>query len=780
MKSLLITILLAGLFFPAISQNFPSEMSLSADGKMLFTGGKNSDGLYDESLIRTIELNFSQPNYWTLLRQNYQSKTNLLANMLVDGIAYDSVGVRFKGMTSYRMLPASAEKRSFSISLDFVRPDQEVMGYETLNLNNCFQDPSFMREMLYLHLIRNHIPAAKASYVHLKINGQDWGLYPSIQQLNGDFLKEWFLSNDGTRWRADAPAGGGPGGPGGGWGDGTAALNYLGADTNLYKQYYTLYTTSKSNPWDDLVETCDALENTPLAQLDSVLRNYLDIDRTLWFLASEILFTDDDGYVYKGKMDYFLYWEAETNRMVPLEYDGNSCMALNRVNWSPFYHADDANYPLLNRLLAVPAIRQRYLAHMRTLADELLDETTTHQIIDNYAAFIDSMVQSDPKKLESYNAFLSEVQELKTFVTNRRNSILNNPEINQVPPQISNVTYAVDGQTWQAPNASEDPWVSAEVNSASGVANVWLHYIDGLVGNFEKVLMHDDGQNGDSIAGDGIFGAEIPAYPTGSRVRFYVEAEAADAAGTRAYMPVGAEHDVFIYQVMPEFVTNPPVVINELLASNETTAMDEAGEFDDWIELYNLSNETVDLSGWYLTDNEDFYKWEFPAGSSIAANGYLIVWADEDGSQGNFHANFKLSASEGETLRLLNPEGLLVDEISFGPQTTDVAFARIPNGTGPFVVKTPTFGQNNENTTAIDPSEESEDRVSFFPNPADHMLTIMYGGKQRKASFEIINSIGQTIWSGEIEGEIELNVSTWTAGLYFVRYKEGVRKLLIK
>jgi hypothetical protein len=110
----------------------------------------------------------------------------------------------------------------------------------------------------------------------------------------------------GIWWRADRPTtGGGPGG-GGGWGDGTAALNFLTSDTADYQQYYTLKESTRTQPWDYLVTVCDKLENTPLAALEDTLLNYMDLDRTLWYLASEIAWTDDDSYVYKGKMDYYV------------------------------------------------------------------------------------------------------------------------------------------------------------------------------------------------------------------------------------------------------------------------------------------------------------------------------------------------------------------------------------------------------------------------------------------------------------------------------------------
>ncbi len=153
---------LASIFVSA--QSPAPEMYFSADGHRLFTGGQPASGLYDESIIRTINLDFTQPNYWTLLTQNYQNHTDIPAAMTVDGVVYDSVGVRFKGQTSYSQV--SSQKKSFNISLEYGVDYNKLMGYKTLNLNNCFLDPSFLRRILPAPDPR-HIPAAKASYAPL-------------------------------------------------------------------------------------------------------------------------------------------------------------------------------------------------------------------------------------------------------------------------------------------------------------------------------------------------------------------------------------------------------------------------------------------------------------------------------------------------------------------------------------------------------------------------------------------------------------------------------------
>lgn len=137
------------------------------------------------------------------------------------------------------------------------------------------------------------------------------------------------------------------------------------------------------------------------------------------------------------------------------------------------------------------------------------------------------------------------------------------------------------------------------------------------------------------------------------------------------------------------------VVINELLPVNSTIASDQDGEYDDWIEMYNSSPESLDLSGYYLSDSKgNLSKWKFPSGTSISGFGYLIIWADTDTTQNGLHTNFKLS-SAGEKVLFVNPDLSIIDKVEYGAQTLEIAFARNPDGSGSFVWQTPTFNASN-------------------------------------------------------------------------------------
>lgn len=681
-----------------LGQTMPAEMYFSADGKILYTGGASPTGLYDKSIVRDIYLNFTEANYWTLLTNNYSTETYLAATMIVDGATYNGVGVRFRGNTSYMQIGTS-QKKSFGIGTDFTVANQTLMGYDELKLNNAHQDASFMREVLYNQMAARHIPIAKGNFVHLYLNNQDWGIYPNVQSIDKTFLDQWFLTNDGAKFRATVEGSGGGGGGGPNWGDGTAGMNYLGTDSNLYDNYYTLQSSDIPNPWETLIDACYAL-NQATSSSYTALKDKIDVDKALWFLACENIFTDDDSYVMKGKMDYMTYYEPETGRTTPLEYDGNSTFvtsAASSSNWGPFKNATNANYPLLNKLLNIPEYRQRYLAHYRTILNETFTTTNANATIDQIDAQIAALVAADTKKLYTTTEYTNSIPALKTFVANRRTYLLSNSEVAQVAPTISSAPYYNSaGLQYTAPVANEQVTVKATVSSTNGINKVNLYYSNSIVGNFNVTLMYDDGAHNDGAANDGIYAANIPGYATGSLVRYYIEAVASNASLSASYLPTGAEHDVFVYAVSALSVPNG-VVINEIMASNNTTVADNAGDYDDWIELYNNNNYDVDLSGYYLSDNNySLMKWQFPNGTIIPANGYLIVWADEEAIEGALHCSWKLS-SGGETITLLTNTLQIANQVTFGAQTSDMGYARVPNGTGNFVVQAPTFNASNDN-----------------------------------------------------------------------------------
>ena len=132
---------------------------------------------------------------------------------------------------------------------------------------------------------------------------------------------------------------------------------------------------------------------------------------------------------------------------------------------------------------------------------------------------------------------------------------------------------------------------------------------------------------------------------------------------------------LFVLLTALVFHTKAQVLINEFLASNISINKDnQYNEYSDWIELFNEGTEEFDLSGFSLTDDAKIYgKWLIPDGTTIPANGYLLIWAD--GKNTGLHTNFKLG-STGEYICLTDYEGAIIDSLSYPGQRADISYGR--------------------------------------------------------------------------------------------------------
>ena len=219
------------------------------------------------------------------------------------------------------------------------------------------------------------------------------------------------------------------------------------------------------------------------------------------------------------------------------------------------------------------------------------------------------------------------------------------------------------------------------------------------------------------------------------------------------------------------------LVINEFMADNDTLTniTDEVGQYDDWIELHNLTNASLDLTGYYLSDKLDnLTKWPVPNGTSINANGYLIFWADNDASQGPLHTNFKLSKA-GESFYLTNSMGAIVDSVNYGEQLSSISSARIPNGTGDFVFHAPTFNYNNEATSSIS-TIANDAAFSIYPNPATDFCTLTWTETNHKMTLDIAiwDVTGKILFSDQLtpggnNTVLKIPVQQFTSGTYFLQ-----------
>jgi len=727
---------------------------------LIHFSGFSQNSFYAVDSLREIRIYFYDSNWDHQLDSLYVQGDNerILADLIIDGSTYDSVGVRYKGFSS---VSVNRVKNPFNIKLDYVIDGQDHNGVDKLKLSNVYQDPSFIREVLTYEIAANYLPSAKANYANIYVNDTLWGLYTNVQAVNKDFLNDHFGNKYNPFLKCNPEnLNVSPGG------ENANLSDTHGNDSLDYQPYYCL---KSDYGWEALYNLIDTLNN-----YSNSVDKVLNVDRTLWMHALNYTVINFDSYIGYGQ-NYYLY-KDKTGQFNPLLWDLNMSFGsfsltdassiyfsgfdiTQAQNMDPLLHHTQISVsprPLLRNLFLSERNRKMYLAHIRTIVNE-------NFVNQNYAFrgqyfqnLIDVSVQNDTNKFYSYTDFTTNLNNQVALVTadcpgitqlmDARTTYLSSYTGFSGEPIITNIAT-----TPQNFVVGDDVWITANITDATDAI---LGYRFGANMAFKTTTMFDDGNHNDGTANDGVFGSVISN--SANRVDYYLYADN-DSAGV--FSPVRAAYEFYSIQSQ---LNVGDVVVNEIMSNNISTASDASGKFEDWIELYNTTSSPVSTSGLFLTDTLGLLqKWELPD-YTIPANGYAIIWADEDGSQGDMHANFKLS-NLGEQLILTNADSLVIDSITYLPQADDIAFARSPNGSGSFTMLTPTFKTNNDFPNSID---YLFDEVIIYPNP---FTDILYLNKNKKLLVRDI--LGRIVFRSESTNHIQ--TSDWDSGVYFVILQEN-------
>ena len=709
--------------------------------------------------IRKIEIFFNEPNWDDTLDVYYanDSSERLIADsILIDGISDQDVGVKYKGNSSYNVNNA---KNPISIKLDYVHNGQSIDGYNVLKLSNGFKDPTFVREVLGYEMAREYMPASKATYANVFINGAWNGLYTLVQSVDDDFLNEHFYERKGPFFKVDntnVTVAGCPGGPNGIW-------KYY-SDTNCLQKAYEMQSTADWTPLGNFLDTL----NNYFTEVESVL----DIDRTLWMLAYNNLLVGLDGPVNAIPHNFYMF-QDNNKRFSPILWDMNMTFGTFTNGFNPppiptdlqqldiFHGSTNAQNRMTVQMFSDDRYKRMYIAHMRTIMNEQFVNNNYYNRALQLQSIIDSSVNADPNLFYTYNDFTTN---LTNVVGGGPNGIIGITELmNGRVAYLQSITeFTASPPTVSVLNTnSVIPHTSVNIIASIANANyAYLGYRYTFADKFEKLEMFDDGLHGDGSAGDGVFGATINV--DARDVQYYFYAENSDAG---IFSPERAEKEFHQLPVVSG------LVINEIMAGNVTAVADQNGEYDDWVELYNGNSFSLNLNGYYLSDNEnDLTKWTFP-NVTIPANDYLIVWCDTaGGTQSGLHTTYRLSADQ-EEVYLTDPTGTVIDAVHFVNMITDKGYARVPNGSGVMQYQTHTYDDNNLLVSAVN-QVSAGTNLRVYPNPSNSRIYIL--GATEGVS--VFNMIGQKVFT---EKEVaSVDISNWENGIYFVKSGNSVVKII--
>ncbi len=689
------------------------------------------------------------------LQNNHEYPATFIFNKSTGIDTIENIGFRLRGNTS-----RSADKKSFKISFNSFENGQKFHDLEKLNINGEHNDPSIVRSKLCWDLYNwAEVPSARANHVAFYINEEYKGLYLNVEHIDEEFIEKRLSDNSGNLYKCLYPA----------------DLHYKGDDPDLYKEEfwgrpaYQLKNNLYANDYSDLAHFIDVLNFWVGSAFKCELERIFDVDAYLKIIALDILTSNWDGPII-NKNNFYLYHDPCSGRLVYLPYDLDNTFGIdwfqvdwantNIYNWSGY--SNDYR-PIFEKIMIVPEYRDRFSFYIQQIISDHFNSDNLDTYLsdkrnqlapfrspDTYAELDYGWTFTD--FLQSYDDALGDhvTYGMKEYVTARSESVLDQVEAVDIFPVVKNIDI-----DW-----SENE-VAFEINAFDD-------------GNIEQILFHykignQDWQNEtlpllNDTASYVLTNTEIDT------LTYYVEL--VDDINQQSLSPRCQDGKLLL-----GFHPTPDLVINEFMASNTTQTKDNFGEYEDWIEIYNTGNEPLQLSNFYLTDNpENPTKWKLPT-QMLYPGEYQTFWADDDQNQGRLHTNFKLKKS-GEFIGLFdhkNNHFAVIDSLSYPAQTSNVSFARSPNGIGDFTFdESSTFGVNNDLLISVE--DLSNGKIQLYPNPASEQLSIISNNKNTY-DVKIFDIRGNLLFSKKDTNQIK--VGNLRNGLYVIQVGSQYKKFMV-
>jgi len=666
--------------------------------------------VFEDSTVSRIDIIINQDSLDELLLEEnwyedheYPADMYFTRNEQTDTVF--NVGFRLRGNTS-----RAAWKKSFKIAINSFTPGERYHGLKKINLNGEHNDPSIARSKLNWDLLSdNQMPSTRTCHTEFYINGEYKGLYINVEHINDDFLTLRYGNNSGNLYKCLWPAN----------------LHYISSNPDDYKleengrRVYELKTNEEDDDYSDIAHFIDVLNNTANANLYCELSKVFDVQDFLEILAIDVLTGNWDGASF-NKNNFYLYHNPETDRFQYIPYDLDNTLGIdwfgvdwtqrNIYDWSPSWEY----LPLYERLMQNSEMKNIYSFFINQIIEQFSQGNFVGSI-DDLRELIAPYAEVDIyRTLDygfTYQEFLNSYNQnipydhvdsgIKPFYVNRANSATNQLNLQNISPIIRYIQ--IDSKTTQIPIN-----VKAFVEDEAEPIEVLVIYT--FNGAEESLELFDDGEHGDGEALDGWYANEIGMFQEEGMLELQVQAE--DENGQVRLSPC---------EPLQFYVKETALlVINEFMAKNDTTIQDNTGAYSDWVELYNNSNESINLDGYFLSDDlGDDAKWAFPD-TTISVQGYYLVWCSGNPDNGDNHAGFKLSAG-GEDVALFKQNGeskTMVDGLSFGAQSADISYGRETDADPNWVFFTlPTPNSANGVAVGISESELTQNLISVYPNP---------------------------------------------------------------
>ena len=722
--------------------------------------------LYNDVIVPRIDIKINQDSLEELLSsENIESTHEYPADFIWnDGVNTDTlknIGFRLRGNTS-----RLSQKKSFKVKFDHFE-DKRFDGVSEINLNGEHNDPSIIRAKLVWDMMRMaEIEAPRSNHVRLYINGEYRGLYINVEHINNDYLKIRNKSSSGQLLKCIYGS----------------DFVYRGNDPSQYRDDVYEPANNKDNvDKNGLIDFTKALDELSTNEDRCDFEKVFDIDRYLKIMALEILVGHWDNPIYNINNTY-IYTNDKTGKLEVITYDTDNTFGIDwfDVDWTQrniyTWAKSNSQRPIYNNILKIPEYKARFGYYIDRYIKEFYNPMFLNPYIDKIRNKISPYVQNDyyasldygydyDDFLKSYNEALGNHVKngLKEFIQLRSSSAKSQLENISIPPFKSN----------QAISKTNDVITfSIEIKSNTPAQVFFNFQLDNS--DWIKTEIFDNGISPDVKNSDGVFTFQIPKA-TEKQISYFIELK--DQTGKQNRHPY-CEFDTELLAYKSEV----KLYINEFMADNDIIT-DDAGEYEDWIELYNDGEEDIDLKDFYMSDDPNNpEKWRMPD-FEIPSKSFWVFWADEDKSQGEDHCNFKLS-KDGEFIGIFENAArnfTPIDTFHFGSTKKNVSYGKYPDGVGP-VIELSKVTQWESNVLINNTPTQAFKSISVAPNPATNETNVSTDFIPEMIS--ILNAQGKLIKNYVSKNNNSIiDLSEMSAGLYFVsiEYKgfHQLKKLII-
>ncbi|MFT4524302.1 MAG: hypothetical protein ACI85F_000443 [Bacteroidia bacterium] len=506
------------------------------------------EGLFDMDSLRTIDIQFYDPNYHQQLVDGWETMSGLrlpASVSLSNGESLDSVAIRYKGNSTCAIANDNNNpKLPLNLDMNQIVSGQKLMDYKKVKLANSLFDPTFCKEIVGYDIYRRYLPSSLANFMKVNLQGNYLGLYVNTQAVDKQFLKQHFDEKDGVFFKCDPVGQFGQTGVGA-----TSNLEWLGEDTTLYYDHYTI---KSDHGWTELMELIASI-NSPLFPIDSML----NVDRVLWAFAVNTVLLNLDTYNGLFQHNYYLY-QTEDGLFQMIPWDMTESFVGGLLNFNPnideLYEYDPYNgysswwQPLCHQLTsddADPFYRKLYSNHIRTVLEESLDAMAITSRVDELQALAANAASSDQNQMFGTGQYYANVDApfviqnvfatagITPSITARQTHLATYPELIAAAPLILSTDVF---------HVGDSAFVTCQVSNLTEIE--LMVTTSPYNSKFKSYSMYDDGSHGDAISGDGIFTAPLPFQGGTAEIKYYIRAQNADAISLD---PIRAEYEFYIY-----------------------------------------------------------------------------------------------------------------------------------------------------------------------------------------------------------------------------------------